>query len=492
MAWLTREDITTFSRSPHEPDMETLSYWLSRLEPLIRAETVGEIIVVIANRCGSEDDAVYAGTSTVLGIESGEVKVYGILGRGDKELLVVDTNRRPKAKLVSEPPSAASTATDTTTQSRETDASGSTTYTSPDEDMVEDMDDYNDGYSSLSAKETKTPGGHSGTTSSDDESFYRESLPSAKSYSSQPSPRFPLAPASPNSAMSVPPSPQTRGRSRTRAQPPPSKKSPWAHHQTSWKKTKPPSNAVAHVSPQNPPPTPISRGRTRERTQDPAEAKPEPTSILENGNSSSNRNSPPPKKRGRTRDRTRSRVAAETAALRKDLPSPSINFPMSPEKKDSIEERRQKAKVISERQPEPEVMAKPEPEPELLSPMTYSPAFTFPKQSPTQRSPPSSSPKESSKIIPKPTPIPSPTVEAPPIPPRGRAREKVESSLTVTTPRDSTSNTQGKSSNASGSTAKSSIPSGSTETDRYQSYFTTKTFGERSEHINGRPRSAYW
>jgi hypothetical protein len=73
------------------------------MEPLIRAEAIGEIIVVFANRCGVEDDAVYAGTSAVLGIEAGEVKVYGILGRGERELLVVDTNRRPQAKLVSMP-----------------------------------------------------------------------------------------------------------------------------------------------------------------------------------------------------------------------------------------------------------------------------------------------------------------------------------------------------------------------------------------------------
>jgi hypothetical protein len=88
--------------------METLSYWLARLEPLIRAETEGEIICVFANRSGMEGEAVYAGTSAVLGIHAGEVKVYGILGRGEKELLVVDTNKRPQAKLVSGPNSAAS------------------------------------------------------------------------------------------------------------------------------------------------------------------------------------------------------------------------------------------------------------------------------------------------------------------------------------------------------------------------------------------------
>ena len=105
MAWLTREDQRSYSRSPKDPDMETLSYWLARIEPLIRAETDGEIIVVFANRTGIEEEAVYAGTSAVLGIQAGEVKVYGILGRGEKELLVVDTNKRPQAKLVSEPSS---------------------------------------------------------------------------------------------------------------------------------------------------------------------------------------------------------------------------------------------------------------------------------------------------------------------------------------------------------------------------------------------------
>jgi protein N-terminal amidase len=103
MAWLTRENARSYSRAPKEPDMETLAYWLTRLEPLIRAETEGEIIVVLANRCGMEEEVVYAGTSAVLGIQGGEVKVYGILGRGERELLVVDTNKRPQAKLISQP-----------------------------------------------------------------------------------------------------------------------------------------------------------------------------------------------------------------------------------------------------------------------------------------------------------------------------------------------------------------------------------------------------
>ncbi|KAF4942192.1 Protein N-terminal amidase [Colletotrichum fructicola] len=103
MAWMTREDSRTFSRMPNEPDMDTLTYWVTRLEPLIRAEKETEIIVVFCNRTGMEDDAVYAGTSAVVGVQDGEVKIYGVLGRGEKELLVVDTKNPPYAKLVYRP-----------------------------------------------------------------------------------------------------------------------------------------------------------------------------------------------------------------------------------------------------------------------------------------------------------------------------------------------------------------------------------------------------
>ncbi|KAI0130043.1 carbon-nitrogen hydrolase [Xylariales sp. AK1849] len=111
MAWLTREDARHFSRMPKEPDMETLTYWVKRLEPLIRAETDDEIIVVFANRTGLEDDAVYAGTSAVIGIKHGEVSVYGLLGRGEKELLVVDTSLDPFAKLIYRPEGETNSAT---------------------------------------------------------------------------------------------------------------------------------------------------------------------------------------------------------------------------------------------------------------------------------------------------------------------------------------------------------------------------------------------
>ncbi|KAI1458499.1 carbon-nitrogen hydrolase [Annulohypoxylon moriforme] len=103
MAWLTTEDFGVYSSKSSEPDLDTLTYWLTRLEPLIRAETEEEIIVIFANRTGVEDNAVYAGTSAVIGIQDGEVNVYGVLSRGAKELLVVDTDTAPYAKLVYRP-----------------------------------------------------------------------------------------------------------------------------------------------------------------------------------------------------------------------------------------------------------------------------------------------------------------------------------------------------------------------------------------------------
>ncbi|KAI1776295.1 carbon-nitrogen hydrolase [Hypoxylon cercidicola] len=103
MAWLTREDLEVWSTKSQDACMETLTYWVTRLEPLIRAEGEEEIIVVFCNRTGVEDDAVYAGTSAVIGIQNGEVTVYGMLGRGQKELLVVDTEKPGFAKLVYRP-----------------------------------------------------------------------------------------------------------------------------------------------------------------------------------------------------------------------------------------------------------------------------------------------------------------------------------------------------------------------------------------------------
>ncbi|KAH8884886.1 carbon-nitrogen hydrolase, partial [Thozetella sp. PMI_491] len=100
MAWMACQEGRTFTRQPLEPDMESLTHWVQRLEPVIRTEDDREVIVVFCNRSGSEGDRIYSGTSAVIGIKAGEVLVYGLLGRGHKELLVVDTDKQPFAKLV--------------------------------------------------------------------------------------------------------------------------------------------------------------------------------------------------------------------------------------------------------------------------------------------------------------------------------------------------------------------------------------------------------
>lgn len=79
---------------------DTLTYWVQRMEPIIRAETQEEIIIVFCNRTGIEEDTVYAGTSAVIGIKQGEVSVYGLLGRCEKGLLIVDTDSPPLGKLI--------------------------------------------------------------------------------------------------------------------------------------------------------------------------------------------------------------------------------------------------------------------------------------------------------------------------------------------------------------------------------------------------------
>ncbi|OAA75769.1 amidase [Akanthomyces lecanii RCEF 1005] len=99
MAWCTHVDQEDFFHKPAEPDMVTLLYWITRLQPIISIDSNQETIIVFGNRCGAEGDATYVGTSTVLGIKSGEISLYGILGRDEESLLVVDTDALPYAKL---------------------------------------------------------------------------------------------------------------------------------------------------------------------------------------------------------------------------------------------------------------------------------------------------------------------------------------------------------------------------------------------------------
>ncbi|KAK4119912.1 carbon-nitrogen hydrolase [Parathielavia appendiculata] len=99
MAWQTDQNPSLFGRSPQEPDVETLVYWVQRLEPVICADKEEEVIVVFCNRTGVEKDATYTGTSAVIGIKQGEILVYGVLGCGVVDLLIVDTDCPPRYRL---------------------------------------------------------------------------------------------------------------------------------------------------------------------------------------------------------------------------------------------------------------------------------------------------------------------------------------------------------------------------------------------------------
>lgn len=111
-AWLTRMSTAELQGQAKLPDLDTVGYWLERLRPLMGPSgSDEEIIVVFANRVGDEGEAPligpvrYAGSSMVLGISQGndgvdgEVRIWDMLGRAEKGVLVVDTNERAKYGL---------------------------------------------------------------------------------------------------------------------------------------------------------------------------------------------------------------------------------------------------------------------------------------------------------------------------------------------------------------------------------------------------------
>ncbi|KAK8028973.1 N-terminal amidase [Apiospora marii] len=92
--------LSSFGSEPNEPDWETVNRWMKGLVPLLQRNTQHETIFVFANCSGIENGStIYTGTSAILGIQCGEVRVYGILSRTDRELLVVDTRDGPICTL---------------------------------------------------------------------------------------------------------------------------------------------------------------------------------------------------------------------------------------------------------------------------------------------------------------------------------------------------------------------------------------------------------
>jgi len=94
MAWLTRLEPEELAQFPVEPDTETLAYWLERFAPIVDAARQEPVVLVMANRCGSEEGgANYAGTSAVIRIQDGNVSIWDILGRAEEKCLVVDLSQ---------------------------------------------------------------------------------------------------------------------------------------------------------------------------------------------------------------------------------------------------------------------------------------------------------------------------------------------------------------------------------------------------------------
>lgn len=84
MAWLLPSEYDR--TSPEEPSHATINYWVKRLYPLV--EDSKTRTVVVCNRTGEEEGAVYAGTSCVLRVGGGQVVILGMLGREEGVLYV--------------------------------------------------------------------------------------------------------------------------------------------------------------------------------------------------------------------------------------------------------------------------------------------------------------------------------------------------------------------------------------------------------------------
>jgi protein N-terminal amidase len=86
-AWLLPEEYYEDDRGG--PSMTTLTYWIRRLYPLINDARIRT--VVIGNRTGKEEGAVYAGTSCAFKVGGGEIQILGVLGR-DEAYLTINTS----------------------------------------------------------------------------------------------------------------------------------------------------------------------------------------------------------------------------------------------------------------------------------------------------------------------------------------------------------------------------------------------------------------
>lgn len=81
------------------PDKGALGYWVGRLEPLV-VQAEREVLVVMVNRCGVEEPSVrYVGTTWVGRVGRDKVEVWGLMGKGEEGVLVVDTEEEPRWRM---------------------------------------------------------------------------------------------------------------------------------------------------------------------------------------------------------------------------------------------------------------------------------------------------------------------------------------------------------------------------------------------------------
>ncbi|KAI8814179.1 carbon-nitrogen hydrolase [Cladochytrium replicatum] len=91
MAWVLKttgppsadsEDTTVAASNVKEPNMDTLEYWIDRLQPIIPGERGKDVIVVVANRVGGENGTIFTGTSTVMKFGNDGIEIGALMGQG--------------------------------------------------------------------------------------------------------------------------------------------------------------------------------------------------------------------------------------------------------------------------------------------------------------------------------------------------------------------------------------------------------------------------
>ena len=90
MAWLTQLSLEELNSDSEQPDMNCVTYWIERFSPILESQSRSSTTIVCANRCGSEGEALYAGSSTIMRMQNGETTIYGVLGRNEEKCLIAD------------------------------------------------------------------------------------------------------------------------------------------------------------------------------------------------------------------------------------------------------------------------------------------------------------------------------------------------------------------------------------------------------------------